>query len=165
MFAANEYIFTEVPGAAASNGTPDLPTAPGRQKFTTVKLNSETKETIMAEEVKKAEEAKIDTMKSFDFAVKSVTELGVNQLNLVSNTIQSAVPTITNAVQGVTDILGSSVKTLTDAAGTVTGAAGQLGGAVVNLAGAVANSAVSVAQSGINTAANIVCGIFPCKKA
>gem|GEM_PF-1571009 len=161
---ANEYIFTDNRSAAALNGTPDLPRAPGGQKFTTDKINTKTKETIMAEEVKKAEEAKIDTMKSFDFAVKSMTELGVNQINLVSNTIQSAVPAVTNAAQSMTDAVSTSVKSLSDAAGTVTGALGELGGAVVNLAGAVANSAVSVAQSGVNTVANAVSSILPAKK-
>jgi chlorosome envelope protein D len=111
-----------------------------------------------------ADEEKIDTMKSFDFAVKSVTELGVNQINLVSNTIQSALPAVTNTAQSITDTVSTSVKSLGDAAGTITGAVGELGSAVINLAGAVANSAVSVAQSGINTAMNALGSILPAKK-
>jgi len=114
----------------------------------------------MAEEAKTAAAEptteKIDTMKSFDFAVKSITEAGVNQLNLISNTIQSAVPAITNAAQGITDAVSASVKSVSEAAGSITGALGGLGGAVVNLAGAVANSAVSVAQSGVDTVSKAI---------
>jgi chlorosome envelope protein D len=135
-----------------------------RQRAGTKFDHSKTQFNIKKGETIMADEGKIDTMKSFDFAVKSITEAGVNQLNLISNTLQSAVPAVTNAAQSLTDAVSVSVKTVSEAAGTLTGALGELGGAVANLAGAVANAAVSVAQSGVSTVTNAIGSVLPAKK-
>jgi chlorosome envelope protein D len=126
--------------------------------------HSKTQYKIKKGEVIMADEEKIDTMKSFDFAVKSITEAGVNQLNLISNTIQSAVPAVTNAAQSLTNAVSVSVKTVSEAAGALAGALGELGGAVANLAGALTNSAVSIAQSGVSAVTNAIGSVLQAKK-
>lgn len=111
-----------------------------------------------------ATEEKIDTMKSFDFAMKSIADLGVSQINLVSETLKSVTPAITSATEGVSTMVSSSIRSVSESATPVVNALSTLGGALLNLASAATGSVVSVAQSGLDMAVNTVNNILPSAK-
>ncbi|HWQ27366.1 MAG TPA: hypothetical protein VN367_11390 [Chlorobaculum sp.] len=111
-----------------------------------------------------ANEEKIDTMQSFSFAMKSIADVGVSQINLVSKTIDSLTPAIGAVTQGVSDVVAASIKAFSATAGVATGAVGSVGGTLLNLVGSVAGSVISVAQSGISFALNTVGSIFPARR-
>lgn len=94
-----------------------------------------------------ATEEKIDTMKSFDFAMKSIAEIGVSQINLVSDTVKSITPVITNAAEQTGKTISASLNTLGTSAGEVTGALSTFGNSVIDLAGTISSAVVSVAGS------------------
>lgn len=119
-----------------------------------------------------ANEEQINTTQSITTAMQSLTELGVNQINLVLRGIQSLTPVFGTLTTATSDLVVSSVKLIASTAGGVTGALTSAGGTILNAVGSVAGAQVmflgniagsifSTLSSGVGYAYNSVCNVLP----
>lgn len=122
-----------------------------------------------------ANEGKIDTAGSIAFAVQSMVDIGISQLNLLTKGLQSLVPVIGTATRASGELAVSSLKAMAGTAAAATTAVTTIGGSMLNAAlpivalpfrllAGTAGIFVSVTQSGIGLAVNTVNAILPPRK-